>query len=382
MPHLRGVAQLIIEARMFKEVFEKQDWDEVVLSIYTKTAGDVQRALSAGKRSLEDFKALISPAAAPYLEQMAQLSNRITQKRFGKTVQLYAPLYLSNECQNICNYCGFSYDNKIRRRTLTGAEILLEAEYLKQQGFEHVLLVTGEATKTVGIDYLRDAIRLLRPHFANISIEVQPLEEEEYRVLVAEGLYAVLVYQETYHKENYRLYHLKGKKSNFDYRLDTPDRLGHAGIHKIGLGVLIGLEDWRADNFFTALHVGYLEKHFWQTRYSISFPRLRPASGLIEPKSIITDKELVQLICAWRIFNEEIELSISTRENEFFRDNIIKLGATAMSAGSKTNPGGYVVEPESLEQFEIDDSRSVADVKGMIEGKGYKAIWKDWEQFI
>ncbi len=366
---------------MFQEIFDKYNWDEVQSSIYAKTAADVERALSMSKRDLEDFKALISPAAAPFLERMAQMSHRITQKRFGKTVQLYAPLYLSNECQNICTYCGFSYDNKLRRKTLSGVEMLQEAEYLKKQGFEHVLLVTGEATKTVGVDYLRDAIRLLRPHFANISIEVQPLDEDEYKILAAEGLYAVLVYQETYHKDNYKLYHPKGKKSNFDYRLDTPDRLGGAGIHKIGLGVLIGLEDWRADNFFTALHVGYLERKFWQTRYSISFPRLRPATGLIEPKVVITDKELVQLICAWRIFNEEIELSISTRENEVFRDHVIKLGATTMSAGSKTNPGGYAVEPESLEQFEIDDSRSVDEVKQMIEKSGYKAVWKDWEQF-
>ena len=366
---------------MFKHEYDKHNWDEIQSSIYAKKATDVELALNNTKRDIEDFKSLISPAAAPYLGQMAQMSHINTQKRFGKTIQLYAPLYLSNECQNICNYCGFSLDNKLKRKTLSAMEILQEADFLKKQGFGHVLLVTGEATKTVGVDYLRNAIRLLRPHFANISIEVQPLEQDEYKTLVAEGLYAVLVYQETYHKENYRLYHLKGKKSNFDYRLDTPDRLGNAGIHKIGLGVLIGLEDWRADNFFTALHVSYLEKRFWQTRYSISFPRLRPASGLIEPKVAITDKELVQLICAWRLFNEEIELSISTRENEIFRNHIIKLGATAMSAGSKTNPGGYSVEPESLEQFEIDDARTVDEVKKMIEHSGYKAIWKDWEQF-
>lgn len=366
---------------MFKDEFDKYNWDDVLTSIYAKTATDAERALGKNKRTIEDFKALISPAAAPYLEQMAQLSHRITQKRFGKTVQLYAPMYLSNECQNICNYCGFSLDNKLKRKTLTGIEILQEAEYLKQQGFEHILLVTGEANKTVGVEYMQQAIKLLKPHFANISLEVQPLEQEEYKLLANEGLFAVLVYQETYHKDNYKLYHTKGRKSNFDYRLDTPDRLGKAGIHKIGLGVLIGLEDWRADNFFTALHVNYLEKHFWQTRYSISFPRLRPATGLIEPKVAITDKELVQLICAWRIFNEEIELSISTRENEIFRNHVIQLGATTISAGSKTNPGGYAVEPESLEQFEIDDSRTVAEVKEMIEQKGYKAVWKDWEQF-
>jgi 2-iminoacetate synthase len=366
---------------MFIQELEKYNWDDVQARIYTKSTADVERALSKTKRDIDDFIALISPAGASYLEQMAQMSHRITQKRFGKTVQLYAPLYLSNECQNICNYCGFSFDNKLKRRTLSAIEILQEAEFLKREGFEHVLLVTGEANKSVGVDYLRNAIKLLRPHFANISIEVQPLEEDEYKLLADGGLYAVLVYQETYHKENYKLYHLKGKKSNFEYRLDTPDRLGNAGIHKIGLGVLIGLEDWRTDNFFTALHVNYLEKRFWQTKYSISFPRLRPATGLIEPKSVITDKELVQLICAWRLFNEEIELSISTRENEVFRDHIIQLGATTMSAGSKTNPGGYAVEPESLEQFEIDDSRTVAEVKSMIERKGYKAVWKDWEQF-
>jgi 2-iminoacetate synthase len=366
---------------MFKEEIDKYNWEDVMRRIYAKTAADVERALHKSKRDIEDFIALIAPAAAPYLEQMAQLSNRITQKRFGKTIQLYAPMYLSNECQNICTYCGFSLDNKLRRKTLTGAEMLQEAEYLKSQGFDHVLLVTGEANKTVGVEYLKNAIRTLRPHFANISIEVQPMDQEDYEVLVAEGLYAVLVYQETYHKENYKQYHPKGKKSNYDYRLDTPDRLGRAGIHKIGLGVLIGLEDWRADNFFTALHVAYMERTFWQTKYSISFPRLRPAEGLIEPKVAISDKELVQLICAWRIYNEEIELSVSTRENAVFRDHIIQMGATSISAGSKTNPGGYVVEPESLEQFEIDDSRTVAEVRAMIEHKGYKPVWKDWERF-
>lgn len=366
---------------MFKEVLDTYNWDEVLAGIYAKTAADVERALGKSRRDLEDFKALISPAAASYLGHMAEMSHRATQKRFGKTVQLYAPLYLSNECQNICTYCGFSLDNKLQRKTLTGVEMLQEAQYLKGQGFEHVLLVTGEANKTVGVEYMRNAIKLLRPHFANISLEVQPLEQEEYKLLADEGLYAVLVYQETYHKENYKTYHPKGKKSNFDYRLATPDRLGNAGIHKIGLGVLIGLEDWRADNFFTALHVQYLERKFWQTKYSISFPRLRPAEGLIEPKVAITDRELVQLVCAWRLYNEEIELSVSTRENEVFRDNIIKLGVTTISAGSKTNPGGYTVEPQSLEQFEVDDSRSVSEVKDMIERQGYKAVWKDWEQF-
>lgn len=367
---------------MFQELFDTYHWEEVKQSIYAKTAADVQLALQKNKRTLEDFKALISPAALPFLEQMAQLSHRLTQKRFGKTIQLYVPLYLSNECQNICTYCGFSYDNKLERKTLSSFEIMQEAEYLTQQGFEHVLLVTGEANKTVGVDYIKKAITLLKPHFANISMEVQPMEENEYKELADAGLHTVLVYQETYHKEDYQVHHTKGKKSNFDFRLATPDRLGKAHIHKIGLGVLIGLEDWRTDNFFTALHMSYLEKTYWQTKYSVSFPRLRPAEGLMEPKIVMNDRELVQLICAWRIFNEEVELSMSTRENEKFRDHIIQLGITSMSAGSKTNPGGYVTNIESLEQFEIDDARSPAEIVRMIESKGYKAVWKDWEAFV
>ena len=365
----------------FKTVLAQYDWDEVLESIQHKNAQDVERALSAVKPDLEDFKALISPAAKPYLEPMATKSKLITKKRFGNTMQMYAPMYLSNECQNICTYCGFSLTNKIPRRTLTDAEILKEAEFLKKKGYQHILLVTGEANRTVGIDYLSNAVRLLTPHFANISIEVQPLDLEEYERLVDDGLYATLVYQETYHRETYKIHHPKGKKSNFDYRLETPDRLGKAGIHKIGIGALFGLEDWRADSFFTALHLKYLQKTYWKTKYSISFPRLRPFSGGLEPKVEMTDPDLLQLICAYRILDEDVELSISTREQEKFRDHIAHLGITSMSAESKTNPGGYVVEPQSLEQFEISDERSTETIATMLRKNGIEPVWKDWEKF-
>jgi len=363
----------------FKNIFESYNWDETKESIYAKTKADVEDALHRSKRTLEDFKALISPAAANYLEPMAQLSRQLTLKRFGNTIQMYIPMYLSNECQNICTYCGFSFDNKLPRRTLTDVEILKEVDYIKQQGYKHILLVTGEANQIVGVDYLKNALRLISPHFSNVSMEVQPLDEHEYKDLATLGLNSVLVYQETYHKEDYKKHHPKGKKSNFNYRIETPDRLGAAGIHKIGLGVLIGLEDWRTDSFFNALHLNYLEKTYWQTKYSVSFPRLRPHAGGLQPKVEITDKELVQLICAYRIFDEEVELSISTRESEKFRNNIIKLGITSMSAESKTNPGGYVVEPQSLEQFEIDDSRSTQAIAEMIKQAGYEPVWKDWD---
>lgn len=364
----------------FKHTLSQYSWDGVLEDIFSKTQADVRRALQHDKRNLEDFKALISPAARPFLEEMAQESKRLTKKRFGNVIQMYAPMYLSNECQNICTYCGFSMTNKIPRKTLTDAEIHREAEFLKSKGYDHILLVTGEANKKVGVDYMSNAVRILKDYFSNISIEIQPLDQDEYEQLIKDGLYATLVYQETYHRDTYKIHHPKGKKSNFDYRLETADRLGRAGIHKIGIGALFGLEDWRADSFFTALHLKYLQKTYWKTRYSISFPRLRPFSGGLEPKVEMTDPDLLQLICAYRLMDEDVELSISTRESEVFRDHIVHLGINSMSAESKTNPGGYVVEPQSLEQFEISDDRNTESIAEMLSSSGIEPVWKDWEK--
>jgi len=363
---------------MFQEIFKQYNWDSVKDLIYNKSSIDVGRALQKKSLDMDDFAALVSPAAAEYLEHLASKSHRLTQKRFGNTMQMYIPMYLSNECQNICTYCGFSLDNKILRTTLTDKQIIEEVEVIKSLGYDHILLVSGEANRTVGIDYFIHAIRLIKPYFSNISMEVQPLDEDEYKLLKEEGLYAVLVYQETYHKENYKDYHPKGKKSNFDYRLNTPDCLGKAGVHKIGLGTLIGLEDWRTDAWFCALHLNYLRKTYWQTKYSVSFPRLRPAAGYPDPKHIMSDKELVQLICAYRLFDENLELSLSTRENPDFRDNVIRLGITSISAGSKTDPGGYAGTLHALEQFEISDERTPREIAEMIQSNGYEPVWKDW----
>ncbi len=364
----------------FKKIFDTYNWDTLEKEIYNFSGDDVALVLKKEKITLEDFKVLISPAAKPFLEQMAQRSNAITKKRFGNTIQMYIPMYLSNECQNICTYCGFSMTNKIKRRTLTDKEILTEVAHIKTLGYDHILLVTGEANKTVGVPYIKNAIALIKSHFSNISIEVQPLDQDEYETLIDAGLYAVLVYQETYHKATYKIHHPKGRKSNFDYRLDTPDRLGKAGIHKIGLGALFGLEDWRVDSFYTALHLKYLQKTYWKTKYSISFPRLRPHQGDVQPKVEMTDADLVQLICAYRLLDEDVELSMSTRESETFRNNIINLGITSISAESKTNPGGYSVEKESLEQFEISDERSTSEIRDMIQSQGYEVVWKDWDK--
>jgi 2-iminoacetate synthase len=368
--------------RSFKDIFQTQDWETVQASIYSKTDADVEAALGKDKRTLEDFKALISPAAEPYLEQMAQLSQQLTLKRFGKTMQMYIPLYLSNECQNICTYCGFSLDIPIPRKTLSDEEILKEVEIIQAMGFDHVLLVTGEANKKVGVDYFKNALQLLKPHFSHIGMEVQPLDQDEYETLIDEGLNTVLVYQETYHEAEYKKHHPKGKKSNFYYRLETQDRLGRAGIHKIGIGMLIGLEDWRTDSFFNALHLDYLEKTYWQTKFSVSFPRLRPCAGGLELKSVMSDRQLLQLICAYRIFNEEVELSMSTRESQTFRDNVIKLGITSISADSKTDPGGYADPDVNLEQFEISDDRPTSEVVDAIKAQGYEVVWKDWDGML
>lgn len=365
--------------KSFTDLFEHYQWDEIKERLGKVTLSDVERSLQKTHMALEDFLNFLSPVAAQKLESMANRAQKLTRKRFGKTIQLYAPLYLSNECQNICTYCGFSLDNSIKRKTLTDTELMIEASVLKAMGVNHVLLVSGEASKKVGTGYFLNAVRLLKPHFANISVEVQPLSEEEYRQLHEAGVNAVLVYQETYHREVYKEYHPKGKKSNFTFRLETPDRIGKAGIHKMGLGVLLGLEDWRVDSFFNALHIDYLQKQYWKSRFSVSFPRLRPAEGIIEPNFVMSDRDLLQLICAYRIWNEDLEISISTRENEKFRNNIISLGATAMSAASKTNPGGYAVDKESLEQFETSDERSMDEIRNIIKKAGYDPVMKDWD---
>ncbi|HGS5148380.1 TPA: 2-iminoacetate synthase ThiH [Vibrio parahaemolyticus] len=367
----------------FYDRFQQLDWDDISMSIYAKTEQDVERALAKPKRDLEDFKALISPAAEPYLEQMAKLSYSLTRKRFGNTMSLYIPLYLSNLCANACTYCGFSMENRIKRRTLNRDEVEAEIDAIKRMKFDSVLLVTGEHETKVGMKYFREMVPIIKQRFNYLAMEVQPLDQDEYVELKTLGLDAVMVYQETYHPKTYAQHHLRGNKMDFRYRLETPDRLAKAGIDKIGIGALIGLEEWRTDCFFAAAHLDYLERTYWQSRYSISFPRLRPCAGNVpasglQPKSVMTDKQLVQLICAYRLFNPEVELSLSTRESPQFRDNVLPLGITSMSAASKTQPGGYATEEVELEQFEISDERSAASVEDMIRAKGFDPVWRDW----
>ena len=367
----------------FLQEFERNGWAAMGERIYGKQGADVERALfRSGRRDLDDFCALVSPAAEPHLEAMAQLSYRLTRKRFGNTTQLYIPLYLSNECHNICTYCGFSVDNRLERLTLDREQLLQEVAQIKVEGFEHILLVTGEAGRKVGVDYFEQVLEWLRPHFASITMEVQALDQAEYERLIRRGLNSVLIYQETYNRDTYKSYHPKGKKGNMAYRLETPDRLGRAGIHRIGLAALLGLEDWRIDSAFVALHLSYLERRYWRTKYSISLPRLRPAAGCQPPNVTVSDRDFVQLICAYRIYNENAEISLSTRESPALRDHLLKLGITSMSAGSKTEPGGYTLQDDALEQFQINDERSPAEVAAMIRAQGFDPVWKDWDMVL
>ena len=365
---------------MFSDELDKYSWEETTEQIYSKTSADVEAALGKSHLEPEDFMALISPAASKYLEPMAALSRKYTQQRFGKTISLYIPLYITNSCTNFCVYGGFNHDNPFQRTILTEKEIVDELHAIKRLGnFENLLIVTGENPKDAGVDYLERALQLASPLFDNLSIEVMPLKAEEYERLTHAGLYGVVCFQETYNRARYNVYHPKGMKSKFEWRLNGFDRMGQAKVHKIGLGVLIGLEEWRTDVTMMARHLRYLQRHYWQTRYSVNFPRMRPSEGHFQPNVVLSDRELAQLIFAFRIFDHDVDISISTREGAAFRDNMLALGITSLSAGSKTEPGGYYTYPQALEQFHISDERTPAEIEQVIRAKGYEPVWKDWE---
>jgi 2-iminoacetate synthase len=369
----------------FADVIDQYNWDETTAQIMAATPQQVESVLAIAARNErqltpEEFMVLISPAAAPYIEDMAVLSRRFTQEKFGKTISMYIPMYVSNACANACVYCGFNHANELKRKILSMDEVRAECEAIKELGpFENLLLVSGEFPSLCGTEYFVDVLRTCRPYFHNLTIEVQPMRTAQYKRLVQEGLNGVVCFQETYHRERYKEYHPRGMKSIFEWRLNGFDRMGRAGVHKIGMGVLIGLEDWRTDITMLARHLRYLQKTYWRTRYSVNFPRMCPSESGFQPRVVMTDRELAQLTFAFRIFDHEIDISYSTREKMSFRDNMMSLGVTSMSAGSKTEPGGYVSSPDALEQFTITDGRTPHDVVASISAHGYEPVWKDWD---
>jgi 2-iminoacetate synthase len=376
-------------------------------SLATSTAA-AREAAGKNKFSLADFAALISPAGAEILETLARKANQMTTQRFGKVIRLFAPLYLSNECINNCTYCGFSRDNPILRVTLSLDEVKREADALKAQGFRNLLLVAGEHPKFVSNGYLRDCIEMLHPEWPSISLEVGPMEMEDYRPLVAAGADGLVVYQESYDRKVYAEMHTAGPKRNFDWRLETPERAYAAGFRRLGISPLYGLADWRLEAISVAAHADYLLRNCWKAALTISTVRIRPCAGEFQALTHISDRELAQLICALRLMFPDVGIVLSTRETPQMRNGLIPLGVTMMSAGARTEPGGYTgAGKEKIHhtergiikeisgasewaptnghptaatgQFNVGDERPAGEVAELIRRLGYEPVWKDWD---
>ncbi len=393
----------------FFEEFSRLPIGGLVAQANAASPAAVGRVLQGGVRTVADFAALISPAAAAVLPELARRSQALTRQRFGRVIRLFAPLYLSNECINNCRYCGFSRDNRILRVTLSVDDVVREARALGEQGFRNLLLVAGEHPRFVSNGYLAECIRALHADVPSLSLEVGPLETADYAPLVAAGAEGLVVYQETYDPTVYDAMHTAGPKRDFAWRMGTPERAYAAGFRRLGIGALYGLADWRREALCVAAHAAYLLRHCWKAQVTISVPRLRPCAGEFQPLTAMSDRELVQLVCAFRLFLPDVGLVLSTREPAPLRDGLIPLGITLMSAGSHTEPGGYTgaghdqthltrrgrIVPlaegasewagadgaltNATGQFEIADTRSAAEVSALIARLGYEPVWKDWD---
>jgi 2-iminoacetate synthase len=371
-------------------------------------------ALDAGEKIsplLDRFQQLLAPMSPGEMETLAQQSVAATRRNFGKTMRLFAPIYLSNECVNNCSYCGFSRDNPILRTTLTVDQVVAEAKYLSRKGFRNILLVAGEHPKFVSDGYLEDCLEALRESVPTIAIEVGPMETPEYARMVEAGCEGLVVYQETYHREPYSAYHTAGPKKNFDWRIDCPERGYDGGFRRIGIGALMGLTDWRYDVLRLAAHLEYLYRTCWKATFTISLPRLRPAAGKFQPEFVMTDTEFVQALCAFRVCFPQVGIVLSTREPVALRNALFPLGVTSISAGSHTEPGGYTGEgaddvhltvrgrrveldeaPQkpcagtgettATGQFDIADERSPEEVAAYLRQIGLEPVWKDWDSSI
>ena len=373
----------------------------------TAPAAAARASLGKSSLSLNDFAHLISPAAAELLEPLSRRSQQLTRQRFGKVIRLFAPLYLSNECINNCHYCGFSRDNPILRVTLTLDEVRREARALLDQGFRNLLLVSGEHPKFVSNGYVADCVRALHQEVPSISLELGPMETADYRPIAEAGAEGLVVYQETYDRAVYAAMHTAGPKRDFAWRMETPERAYAAGFRRIGIGALYGLADWRLEAISVAAHAAYLLRHCWKAQLTISLPRLRPCAGEFQPLTQMSDRELVQLVCAFRLMFPDVGLVLSTRESAKLRNGLIPIGITLISAGSHTEPGGYtgaakdnlhhtergrIVElgagerpaagdqaTRATSQFKIADDRSPQQVADLIRQLGYEPVWKDWD---
>lgn len=359
-------------------------WESFDFDQYFKrvTQDDVKTSLGRDFLEPHDLLNLMSDPAQEFLEEMAQKAQALTHQYFGRTIGIYAPLYISDFCANHCTYCGFNTSTDFRRTKLSIQEIEQEAKTISDMGIRHILVLTGEAPAKTPMSYLEEAVTVLKKYFSSIAVEIFPMDEQDYRTLKNAGVDSLTVYQEVYDKMIYKAVHPKGKKADYAYRLSTPERGAKAGFRAVNIGTLFGLGEPRSEAFMTCLHAGYLEKEFPDVEISLSLPRMTKAEGGIQPKHILTDKRFVQFMLAWRLFMPRLGITISTRETAAFRDKLIHLGATRYSAGSKTDVGGYALKAnDATVQFEVTDDRSVEDITQMIRDNGYQPVFKDWEMF-
>jgi 2-iminoacetate synthase len=366
----------------FSDVLATLPLDDLARSARDSSDAAVDRALSTApeRRDLADLAALLSPRASRRLEELAHESRALTQQRFGRTVHLYAPIYLSNECLTTCTYCGFAKDLEIRRRTLSTLESVREARALAAQGFRHLLLLTGEHKQATGVGFLCEHLDALRSFIPQLSLEVQVLDTPEYEQLVAAGCDGVVAYQETYDQARYAEVHVAGVKRRFGFRLDGPERAAAAGVRRLGIGALLGLhDDWRFDVLATVAHARHLQRAAWRAELAVSVPRIRPSASGFQPRTVVGDRDLAQIVCALRLMLPEAGIVASSREEAGFRDRLVPLGVTHTSAGSHTEPGGYTEPGAADEQFEVNDTRSVVEVGAALRALGYDLVWKDWD---
>ena len=344
------------------------------------TAKDVKEALAAETCSVDNFKALLSPAALPFLEEIAQKAQKETRKHFGNSVAIFTPLYIANYCENYCVYCGFNCHNKIKRAQLNAEEIEKEMQAIAETGLEEVLILTGESPNKSSVEYIGEACKIAKKYFKLIGLEVYPMDSKDYAYLHECGADFVTVFQETYNSDKYKTLHLGGRKRIFPYRLNAQERAIMGGMRGVGFAALLGLDDFRKDALATGMHAYLLQKKYPHAEIAFSCPRLRPIinNDKINPKDV-HEPQLLQIICAYRIFMPFASITISTRECEIFRDNIIQIAATKISAGVNVGIGGHSQEEEKGdEQFEISDGRSVDEIYQMIEDNGMQPVMTDY----
>lgn len=362
----------------FSQLFDRAPIDAALSRMEAYTASDVRQAMRGHGLTGAAAAPLFSPAAAGMVEELAQTAHRLTVERFGRTIGLYAPLYLSNECVCTCTYCGFSMGLDIKRRTLRIDEVIREARLLHGSGLRNILLVSAEHPKAVSVEYLEQCIREVKTLAHYVGLEVAAATEEEYARFAAAGCDGVVLYQETYDAMVYAAHHLGGPKKKYHWRLDAPERAAGAGIKHLGLGALLGLCDWRFEALALLEHLRHVERHCWRSQATLSFPRINAAEGDYAPVHPVADAQLVQLICAFRILSPAVGIVLSTRENASLRDALVRLGVTQMSAGSSTEPGGYAEPGSAGEQFHLEDHRAVAAVATRLRELGYEPVFKDW----